>query len=549
MKVSAYLVNPEKGSVQPRVPVKKYRVKPMNSKTILSLTPNIQEFTSVPGNTLFSLSRLTGMNTNNEQTKKLNCLLALSRLIEKDDLPLEKIFSGIVDIIPPACQYPEITCAILCLADKEYKTGNFQKTVWELKNDIVVYGEKIGVLEVNYLQKKPESDDGPFLKEEISLLHAISERLGRVLERKRTESELQENKKRLLTLLDNSLTGISLIQDNQVIYQNREQENLFGPLPREYKFSDFSGIHPDDIKKVRQFTQQVHSGTAESMDIEFRLFPVNQKKSQAEMKWLYCRALTTEYHGKAAILFNMMDVTRIKKLEHIVNIQDKMSSLGRVASGIAHEIRNPLSGINIYLNTLEKIFRKEGSAATVAKIFGQLKTASCKIESIIKRVMDFSKPAQPSVVLIDVNHPVEEAINLSATTLRKSGITMEQELTPELPGCYADANMLEEVVLNFITNAAEAIRGTKKKIIKIVTAADNTNIIIQVSDSGPGVPENIKKNIFDPFYTTKKSGSGIGLSICHRIITDHGGFVEVGTSGLGGAEFFNKNPFKKDNRS
>jgi len=81
----------------------------MNSKTILSLTPNIQEFTSVPGNTLFSLSRLTGMNTNNEQTKKLNCLLALSRLIEKDDLPLEKIFSGIVDIIPPACQYPEIT--------------------------------------------------------------------------------------------------------------------------------------------------------------------------------------------------------------------------------------------------------------------------------------------------------------------------------------------------------------------------------------------------------------------------------------------------------
>jgi len=546
MELSACLVNPEKkDQFSPVFLLKKYREKPKNSKAILILTPKAEELIAVPENTLFNLNRLTGMNTNNEQTKKLNCLFALSRLIEKNDSPLEEIFSGIIDIIPPAWQYPEITSARLCLADHEYKTGNFQKTLWRLESSIVVYGEQKGVLEVNYLQKKPTSDDGPFLKEEISLLHAISERLGRVLERKRTENELQENKKRLLTLFDNSLTGISLIQDNQVIYQNSEQEKFFGPLPREYTFSDFSGIHPDDIKKVRRFTQQVHSGTAESMDIDFRLFPVNQKKSSTEMKWLYCRALTTEYHGKAAILFNLMDVTRIKKLEHIVNIQDKMSSLGRVASGIAHEIRNPLSGINIYLNTLEKIFHKEGSAATAAKIFGQLKNASCKIESIIKRVMDFSKPAQPSVVLIDVNHPVEEAINLSAVTLRKSGITVEKALTPELPNCYADANMLEEVVLNFITNAAEAIRGTKKKIIRIVSAIDNTNIIIQVSDSGPGVPENIRKNIFDPFYTTKKSGSGIGLSICHRIITDHGGFVEVGTSDLGGAEFSIKIPLKR----
>jgi len=92
------------------------------------------------------------------------------------------------------------------------------------------------------------------------------------------KTNCRKTKKRLLTLFDNSLTGISLIQDNQVIYQNSEQEKFFGPLPREYTFSDFSGIHPDDIKKVRQFTQQVHSGTSESTDSDFRLFPRNKKK-------------------------------------------------------------------------------------------------------------------------------------------------------------------------------------------------------------------------------------------------------------------------------
>ena len=140
-----------------------------------------------------------------------------------------------------------------------------------------------------------------------------------------------------------------------------------------------------------------------------------------------------EYHGNDAILFHAMDVTRTRELENLVRIQDKMASLGRVAAGIAHEIRNPLSGINIYLNTLEKIYNRDGSLDKVNTILEHLQSASYKIETVIKRVMDFAKPSEPKFVLIDINKSIDEAINLSAVTLRKSGVKIDKCLGQTLP--------------------------------------------------------------------------------------------------------------------
>jgi signal transduction histidine kinase len=234
----------------------------------------------------------------------------------------------------------------------------------------------------------------------------------------------------------------------------------------------------------------------------------------------------------------MMDVTKAMELEHLLRIQDKMTSLGRVAAGIAHEIRNPLSGINIYLNALQRIYEKGGSSEKVRDILEQLLSASNKIESIIKRVMDFSRPTAPKLVLTDLNTPIEEAIELSSVTLRKRGVKIEKTLAGDLPLCLADPHMIEQVVLNLVTNAAEAmknIEGTKR--IRVASSLDNDRIIVKVSDSGSGVPSDQRDDIFDPFYTTKSGSTGIGLSIAHRIVADHGGSLDVFESKWGGAEF------------
>jgi signal transduction histidine kinase len=256
-----------------------------------------------------------------------------------------------------------------------------------------------------------------------------------------------------------------------------------------------------------------------------------------------------EYFGKKAILVNKLDVTRAKELEHLLRIEDKMSSLGRVASGIAHEIRSPLSGINIYLNNLERIFEKAESKEKVKEILRQLQSASSRIESVIRRVMDFSKPSEPKFILTDINQPVGEAINLSSVTLRKSGIAVNKALAEDLPPCRVDPHLIGQMILNLIINAAEAMKNTVgAKRIEVTSSTQGNRIIVNVSDSGPGVPFHLRRKIFDPFYTTKDGSTGIGLSLCDRIITDHGGSLTVLTSKWGGAEFKIEIPIERERR-
>jgi len=333
--------------------------------------------------------------------------------------------------------------------------------------------------------------------------------------RRQAEQSLQASEKQFRTLVENALTGISIIQGERVVYQNKEQERLFGPLPRSYILADYNNIHPEDVNKVKKLSHDISSGNIQALDVNFRYAPIGD---MAHLIWIHCRAHTIRYRQKASILVNMMDMTKIKELEDLLLNQDKMASLGRVAAGIAHEIRNPLSGINIYLNTLEKFFNRSESKVKVDDVFQHLQSASRRIESVIRRVMDFSKPSEPNFTTANINQPIEEAIKLTTVTLRKSGIKLDKALAEDLPKCRLDLQQIEEVVLNLINNAADAMRTKKNnKKIKVISSVVHDNITVRVIDSGPGVT--------------------IGLSICHRIITDHAGTLKVQNSEWGGAEF------------
>ena len=137
-----------------------------------------------------------------ERVKELNCFYGISSLIEKPDISLHEIIQGVADLIPSSWQYPEITCSRIILEDKEYKTENFKETNWKQSSEIFATNKRIGVLEICYLEEKPEIDERPFLKEERNLIHAITERLGRIIERvratekqKQLESQLQQAQK------------------------------------------------------------------------------------------------------------------------------------------------------------------------------------------------------------------------------------------------------------------------------------------------------------------------------------------------------------------
>lgn len=369
--------------------------------------------------------------------------------------------------------------------------------------------------------------------------------------RRRSEIALRESESRFRALVENSLIGICIIQKNRIIYQNPVNRSLF-PLALDVPLNRLiQSVHPDDTQKVITAYSDLISGRRVSVEEEFRFFPRGQETNDPEMRWVQCRASVFQYRGEDAILINMMDITRSKELEQILRLKSKMISLGRVAAGIAHEIRNPLTGINSYLYTMEDLFDadelSDADLHMMKTIVEQMQLASNKIESVIKRVLDFSRPGAPSMTLITVNDPLQEAVNLSAVSLRKKGIQIRTHLDPNLPQCYGDAHLIEQVILNMIDNAVRAMdkRNPGDKTLRLNSWSRDNFVFLSVSDTGSGIPLALREKIFDPFFTTESDGSGIGLAIAQRIIHDHNGAIRVSSNQWGGAEFTIELPIEK----
>ena len=364
---------------------------------------------------------------------------------------------------------------------------------------------------------------------------------------------LVRSQRQFQSLVENSLVGIAIIQEGQVAYQNPELQRTVAHLDQKILDGDFSFVHPEDWPKVKESCDYLIRSDVQSAEADFRIIKENDVPSTQQTTWVNCRAVKFRYRDREAILINATDISRAKELEQLLLLRNKMSSLGRIASGMAHEIRNPMTGITSYLYTLEQLCDRETllpkDIALMAEIVDQLKLASHKVDSVIKRVLDFAKPTPPQMVPFELNRRLDNVCQLNAVTLRKAGIKVTTRLTPSLPQCYGDVGLLEQVFLNLVQNAAQAVKKSPAaKWIEIGSYVLANWVCAYVADSGSGVPEELKEKIFDPFFTTKSDGSGIGLSIAQRIITDHNGKLTLDNGPLGGARFTVCLPVEKRKR-
>ncbi|WP_299979292.1 sensor histidine kinase [Desulfobacula sp.] len=363
--------------------------------------------------------------------------------------------------------------------------------------------------------------------------------------RKFTEKDLEQSRIRFKTLIENSLNSISITQNNKVVYKNHGARKIHGLTSEVLDPPEFLDVYSEDRARIKQLYTELLSNRIRRIETDFRYNPAGKDKTDQEIRWALLSATKIDYLGVESVLTNILDITDSREAENFLRIQDKMISLGRVTAGIAHEIRNPLSGIYIYLKALKKIYNQMGDITKVVSIIDKIEFASYKIESIIKRVLDFSKPGQPQFIMANLNDYIEEITKLTSVTLRKNGVRFEKDLDPNIPKCFAEPHLIEQVILNLITNAAEAMKDFQgEKLIILKTFKNYDHVVITIRDTGPGIPLSKQSKIFDPFYTTKSNSSGIGLSICHRIILDHGGSLKCQTSENGGAKFIIELPLK-----
>jgi PAS domain S-box-containing protein len=380
--------------------------------------------------------------------------------------------------------------------------------------------------------------------ERTAELRIANQRLKEELsDRLLAEEALRQSEERFRSLAENALVGTLIVQDGGVVFRNPEQERMLGPVSLGIEFRNLGKIHPEDAQKFERLCDLVRNREPFRDGMELRFFLPGDRKGRYTQRWVQCRAVPIDFQGKPSTLVNMVDISRVKDLEQTVVYREKLATIGQVGAGIAHEIRNPLSGINLNVSTLETLCRraegldpeeKERIGAAVA----QAKAASEKIATVIRRIMEFSKPVLPRMGRSDLNQVVRESIATPEIAGRKGDAELRAHLSPEPLYCEADPALLGQVLFNLVTNAFQAmeeIAGPKR--ITVSLAREGDIAVVRVADTGPGVPVHLREKIFDPFFTMRRGGYGIGLSLSRHIVSRHGGRISAGSAEEGGAEF------------
>jgi nitrogen-specific signal transduction histidine kinase/ActR/RegA family two-component response regulator len=241
--------------------------------------------------------------------------------------------------------------------------------------------------------------------------------------------------------------------------------------------------------------------------------------------------------------FNV-DITNQKRAEAELHRQsemmyqrEKLAALGSLLAGVAHELNNPLSVVLGRAIMLEE----EIDDAGIRNSLGRLRAAAERCARIVRSFLALArqKPREPKVV--DVRTVLDAGLEILASGLRSAGVVTFRRDPPDLPAVLADGDELHQVFLNLIVNAQQAMESGEpsNRRLWIDTAAGGDDVRVEVADNGPGVPSVLREKIFDPFFTTKSvgEGTGLGLSVCHRIVSDHGGTIRVDERPGGGARF------------
>jgi PAS domain S-box-containing protein len=217
----------------------------------------------------------------------------------------------------------------------------------------------------------------------------------------------------------------------------------------------------------------------------------------------------------------------------------RLSSMGEMATGMAHELNQPLSAIINYANGAKRRFLHGASAEELGEPLDQIRAQASRAARILKRLREMVERHMPDRSNVNLNNMVHEVLSFMDFEIRKSGVDIQLDLDQRIPEVRVDLVQMEQVVLNLVRNAVDALNdaGVKPAIIRISTAEVQEMLTLTVEDNGPGVPEDTVIRLFEPFFSTKQTGMGMGLSISETIVADHDGRITYSTSKLGGAAF------------
>lgn len=512
----------------------------------------------------------------NKRVKELNCLYGISKLVEKPGISFGEIAQGVVDLIPPAWQRPDIICARAFLEGQEFRTKNFRETPWKQACDIIAINDRVGVLEVYYLEEKPERGERPFLKEDQDFIIDITKQLGRITARihaeeafqeaheklklsfKRRTEALQESEARYRTFAEN-LPGIVYrisIRENRIHFLNDMLPVMTGFKEAELEKGDICSIGPFILAEDRDWvTSTIRTAVEDktSFDVDYRFIHKN-----GDIKW--CREIGRPILGTDGkplyidgIIFDITERKQMEEekaqIEEQLRQAQRMEAMGTLAGGIAHEFNNILwiisANAEFALNILP-----EGDK--VRKNLQRIEKSCFRASDLVKQILSFSRQEKQTPRPSDIRAIVKETLKFMRSSLPTT-IEIKVEIPSQLGLVRVDPTQIHQVVTNLCANAFDAMRkeggGLEVSLADTeleqgalslpLGLAPGRYVRMRVKDTGHGMDQVVMNRIFEPFFTTKPvgKGTGMGLSVVHGIVQSYHGGITVDSEPGKGAVF------------
>jgi signal transduction histidine kinase len=211
---------------------------------------------------------------------------------------------------------------------------------------------------------------------------------------------------------------------------------------------------------------------------------------------------------------------------------DRFAAVGELATGLAHEIKNPLAGLS---GALELLAEDLSTSPRQAEVVGEMRHQVVRLTNTMESLLDFARPAKAKLRAADVNETLDKVLFLVGQQRRAAQVEIRPEMDRNLPPVLGDPAQLEQVFLNVCLNACQAMKAQGRLTVR--SFAVENRITVEVEDDGPGIPVEVRPHIFKPFFTTKTEGNGLGLAISARIVADHGGHIGYRCPPSGGTVF------------
>jgi len=373
-----------------------------------------------------------------------------------------------------------------------------------------------------------------FSLDDLELLMTLAGHAAALINNVRLYDQMKEERNVVSDILESSPSGIVVVdQSKKITSFNRRAEEIL-----QMKRKNVLGKRSGDVFSGEIL--DIFNRVVEQQEVLDNV-EIGYSRHDGDVVQLGVNSSLLKSKNREAIgtIVSIQDLTEFKKTEELIRRMDKLSSLGQLSAGLAHEIRNPLASINFNVQLIEKYFENDLNARGIVEDTFE---GIDRIKILVKRVLDFTKTGTPAFTSGDIHESINDALALITPQIKKRNIEVKKDFAAHIGPFVFDPHQMQQVFVNILLNATEAtpdggiieIRSAKEKSRN----GGSDTYVISITDNGPGIPPDNITKIFDPFFTTKPEGTGLGLSIVHKILEQHDATIDIKSRENKGASSF-----------